>query len=108
MLADLQSPEKGSVDGMKVDEQGNIYSTGPGGVWVISKSGEHLGTIVAPEIPANCGWGDADYRTLYLTAPKSVYRVRANVRGKRLSRPPRSDITAGDQQTCDSYFLYSY
>ncbi len=82
MLADLQSPEKGSVDGMKVDEQGNIYSTGPGGVWVISKSGEHLGTIVAPEIPANCGWGDADYRTLYLTAPKSVYRVRANVRGK--------------------------
>jgi gluconolactonase len=82
MLADLQSPEKGAVDGMKVDERGNIYSTGPGGVWVIDKTGEHLGTIVAPEIPANCGWGDADYRTLYLTAPKSVYRVRANVRGK--------------------------
>jgi gluconolactonase len=82
MLADLQSPEKGAVDGMKVDERGNIYSTGPGGVWVISKTGEHLGTIVAPEIPANCGWGDADYRTLYLTAPKSVYRVRAKVRGK--------------------------
>jgi sugar lactone lactonase YvrE len=82
MLADLQSPEKGAVDGMKLDERGNIYTTGPGGVWVINKSGEHLGTIVAPEIPANCGWGDADYRTLYLTAPKSVYRVRVNVRGK--------------------------
>ena len=82
LLADLQSPEKGAVDGMKLDELGNIYTTGPGGIWVISKTGQHLGTIEAPEIPANCGWGDADYRTLYLTAPKSVYRVRTLVRGK--------------------------
>lgn len=82
MLADLQSAEKGAVDGMKLDARGNIYTTGPGGIWVISKTGVHLGTIVAPEIPANCGWGDADYRTLYLTAPKSVYKVRAKVPGK--------------------------
>jgi len=44
-LADLQSTEKGAVDGMKIDERGNIYTTGPGGVWVISKTGQHLGTI---------------------------------------------------------------
>jgi gluconolactonase len=81
-LADLQSTEKGAVDGMKLDDQGNIYTTGPGGIWVISPAGQHLGTIEAPEIPANCAWGDADYRTLYLTAPKSVYRVHTLVRGK--------------------------
>lgn len=49
LLADLQSPEKGAVDGMKLDEQGNIYTTGPGGIWVLSKTGQHLGTIEAPD-----------------------------------------------------------
>lgn len=83
MLADLQSPDKGAVDGMKLDEHGNIYTTGPGGVWVLDPSGKHLGTLRAPEIPANCAWGDADYRTLYLAAPKSIYRVRTLVRGKK-------------------------
>ena len=82
LLADLQSNEKGAVDGMKIDELGNIYSTGPGGVWVISKTGQHLGTIQAAEIPANCAWGDADFSALYLAAPKSIYRVRSRVRGK--------------------------
>jgi gluconolactonase len=82
LVADLQSPEKGAVDGMKIDEFGNIYTTGPGGIWILTSTGQHLGTIEAPEIPANCAWGDADYRTLYLTAPKSVYRVRTLVRGK--------------------------
>jgi gluconolactonase len=81
-LADLQCAEKGAVDGMKLDDKGNIYTTGPDGIWVISAAGQHLGTIEAPEIPANCAWGDADYRTLYLTAPKSVYRVHTLVRGK--------------------------
>jgi len=81
-VAELQSTEKGAVDGMKLDELGNIYTTGPGGIWILSSSGQHVGTIVAPEIPANCAWGDSDYRTLYLTAPKSVYRVRTLVRGK--------------------------
>jgi sugar lactone lactonase YvrE len=82
LVADLQSTQKGAVDGMKLDEHGNIYTTGPGGIWIISASGQHLGTIEVPEIPANCGWGDSDYRTLYLTAPTSVYRVRTLVRGK--------------------------
>ena len=82
LFADLESKEKGAVDGMKIDENGNIYTTGPGGVWVISKLGKHLGTIVAPEIPANCAWGGSDYRTLFLAAPTSMYRVRTLVRGK--------------------------
>ena len=83
LLADLQSTEKGAVDGMKIDELGNIYSTGPGGVWVISKTGQHLGTIQAPEIPANCAWGGVDGRTLYMTARTGLYRIRVNVTGVR-------------------------
>lgn len=82
VVAELQSSEKGSVDGMKVDELGNIYTTGPGGIWIISSAGRHLGTIKAPEIPANCAWGGSDYKTLFLTAPKSVYKVQTLVRGK--------------------------
>lgn len=82
VVAELQSSEKGSVDGMKVDELGNIYTTGPGGIWIISSTGRHLGTIKAPEIPANCAWGGSDYKTLFMTAPKSVYKVQALVRGK--------------------------
>ena len=77
------SPETGCPDGMKVDQAGNLYATGPGGVWVFSPDGEHLGTLQPPEIPANCGWGDADGRTLYMTARTGVYRIRVNVPGVR-------------------------
>jgi gluconolactonase len=70
-------------DGMKVDTAGNVYATGPGGVLVISPRGKHLGTIEVPEIPANCAWGEADGKTLYITARASVYRVRLNVSGVR-------------------------
>ena len=100
LLADLKSAEKGAVDGLKVDELGNIWTTGPGGICVLDKKGVHLGTIRLPgpatvqittfpgttqefaNVPANCAWGDRDFRALYLTAPKSVYRVRTRVRGK--------------------------
>jgi gluconolactonase len=78
VFADLTSKIDGVADGMKVDAKGNVYTTGPGGVWVLSPSGKHLGTIAPPETPANCAWGD-DGKTLYMTAVTSVYRVRTLV-----------------------------
>jgi gluconolactonase len=79
------SLEKGDlVDGMKLDEQGNIYVTGPDGVWIISPDGEHLGTIEIPEPVGNLNWGGDDWQTLYIPASTSVYRVRTKVAGNRL------------------------
>ena len=78
VLADLTSKTDGLTDGLKVDAKGNVYTTGPGGVWVLSPAGTHLGTIAPPETPANCGWGD-DGKTLYMTAVTGVYRVRTLV-----------------------------
>jgi len=73
----------GLPDGMKVDTRGNLYCTGPGGVWVFSPQGKHLGTIAPVETPANCGWGDADGKTLYITARTGLYRVKLNIKGIR-------------------------
>ncbi len=73
--------EGGVPDGMRLDEAGNVYVTGPNGIWVWDASGEHLGTIVLPEPAANLSWGDNDYRTLYITASTSVYRLRTNAHG---------------------------
>jgi gluconolactonase len=78
VFADLTSKIDGLADGLKVDARGNVYTTGPGGVWVLSPAGKHLGTIRPPETPANCGWGD-DGKTLYMTAVTGVYRVRTLV-----------------------------
>ena len=74
-------PKSGVPDGMKLDSNGNIYVTGPEGIWVWDPDGHHLGTIVMPEQPANLAWGDADYGTLYITATKSVYKLRTKARG---------------------------
>jgi gluconolactonase len=83
IFADLtKETAPGLPDGIKVDERGNVYATGPGGVWVFSPDGTHLGTIKTPETPANCGWGDADGKTLYITAETGVYKIKLNVRGK--------------------------
>jgi gluconolactonase len=71
----------GVPDGIKVDKNGNLFVTGPKGIWVWDASGHHLGTIVVPEQPANLTWGDKDYRTLYITATTSVYRLRMKVEG---------------------------
>jgi len=76
----------GVPDGMKVDVEGNVYSTGPGGVWVFSPSGNLLGIIKVPEVPANLAWGDRDYKTLYLTARNSLYRVPLKIAGVRSSQ----------------------
>ena len=71
---------RGVADGMKVDLAGNVYATGPGGVWVLSPGGEHLGTIMTGEVTANVAWGD-DGRTLYMTASTGLYRVRLTTEG---------------------------
>ncbi len=74
----------GAPDGMKVDQKGNIYCTGPGGFWIMSPEGKHLATMVTkPELPANLAWGDADGKTLYLTARTGLYRSRLNIAGVR-------------------------
>jgi gluconolactonase len=72
---------EGVPDGMKVDDKGNLFVVGPKGIWVWDAKGNHLGTIVMPEQPANLTWGDKDYRTLYITATTSVYRLRTKTRG---------------------------
>jgi gluconolactonase len=71
----------GVPDGMKVDKNGNLFVTGPNGIWVWDAKGNHLGTIVMPEQPANLNWGDKDYRTLYITATTSVYRLEMKTQG---------------------------
>src|SRR5215470_5577905 len=73
--------EPGITDGLRVDTKGNIYETGPGGVWVISPEGKHLGTIRAPEMSTNIGFSDADKKTLYIAARSSIYRIRVNTPG---------------------------
>jgi gluconolactonase len=73
----------GLPDGMKVDAKGNLYCTGPGGVWVFSPQGKHLGVIAPAETPANCAWGDADGKTLYITARTGLYRVKLSIQGIR-------------------------
>jgi gluconolactonase len=72
---------EGVPDGMKIDSQGNVFVTGPKGIWVWDANGNHLGTVVMPEQPANLAWGDKDYRTLYITATTSVYRLPLRTKG---------------------------
>jgi gluconolactonase len=72
------TPSEEALDGLKIDNKGNLFASGPGGVWIISPEGKHLGTIKGPELPANMAWGDADKKTLYLTARTGLYRIRLN------------------------------
>lgn len=71
----------GVPDGMRVDKKGNLFVTGPGGIWVWDPDGNHIGSIIIPESPANLNWGDRDHRTLYITARTSVYRLKTKTRG---------------------------
>jgi len=77
----MESEEPGAPDGMKVDEEGNVYCTGPGGIWVMEPGGKCLGVIPLPEMPSNFAWGDADWKTLYVTARTSVYCLRLSAIG---------------------------
>ena len=80
ILLAMASEEPGGPDGMKVDREGNVFCTGPGGVWVCRGDGSLLGRIRLPEIPANLAWGE-DGSVLFLTARTSVYRLQTETRG---------------------------
>jgi gluconolactonase len=75
------SKDDGVPDGIKLDSKGNLYVTGPGGIWIWDSQGRHLGTIVMPEQPANLAWGGPQLRTLYITATTSVYKLETSARG---------------------------
>jgi gluconolactonase len=77
------APGEDAIDGLKVDEEGNVYVCGPGGIWILSPDGGHLGTFRLPESPHNLAWGDDDGQTLYITALTSVYRLRLGIPGIR-------------------------
>jgi gluconolactonase len=86
-------PLGGYADGMKVDTAGNIYCTGPTGVWIVSPAGVSLGKITVPVNPSNCAWGNADRKTLYITGGSSLYKIRlATTTGVKNqgSLPPRT------------------
>jgi gluconolactonase len=75
--------EEGIPDGMKCDARGNIWVTGPGGIWVISAAGEHLGVIEVPENTGNLTWGGEDWHTLYIPSSTSLYGIRTLVGPRR-------------------------
>jgi gluconolactonase len=77
------APGEDAIDGMKIDRARNLYVTGPGGIWILSAAGRHLGTIKGPEQAHNLAWGDEDGSTLYMAALTSIYRLRLNVEGIR-------------------------
>ncbi len=77
------APGEDALDGIKVDKQGNLYVCGPGGIWILSPQGKHLGLIKGPEDPHNLAWGDDDGKTLYITALTGIYRIRVNIPGIR-------------------------
>ena len=72
---------EGVPDGMRLDRAGNLYVTGPGGIWIWDSDGHHLGTIILPEQPANLAWGDSDLKTLYITATTSLYKLKTSALG---------------------------
>jgi gluconolactonase len=75
--------EEGIPDGMKCDERGNIWVTGPGGIWVISPEGEHLGVLSVPENTGNLTWGGPDWKWLFIPSSTSVYRIQTKVGPRR-------------------------
>lgn len=84
VITDMNSDTTpGAPDGMKVDQKGNIYCTGPGGFWIMSPDGKAIATVKTKELPANLNWGDDDAKTLYLTARTGLYRIRLKIAGVR-------------------------
>ena len=73
--------EEGTTDGIKTDAQGNIYNTGPGGVWIISPEGKHLGTIRTPERLTNLAFGGKDGKTLFLVGHQMLFHMQVKVGG---------------------------
>ena len=84
VFIDMSSdPRPGNPDGMKVDVRGNVWDSGPGGIWIVSPEGKHLGTILTPERLSNLAWGEGDGMTLYTTGGTMVTRIRVKVAGFR-------------------------
>jgi gluconolactonase len=84
LFGDANSDKRvGGPDGIKVDKSGNLYGSGPGGVWIFSPAGKHIGTIDMPERMSNLNWGGADARTLYITDSTSIYRITLKIPGVR-------------------------
>ena len=81
VVVDMNVEAQGGPDGMKLDSEGNLYVTGPGGLWVVTSEGEHLGTIEFPQVPANLCFGGNDCKTIYVTARTGLYSIRVNVAG---------------------------
>jgi gluconolactonase len=75
------APGDGAIGGLAVDQVGNLYACGPGGIWVLSARAQHLGTLRLPEPPSGLAWGDGDGRTLYVTAGTGVYRLQLGIAG---------------------------
>jgi len=86
VFANMFSAEDGVPDGMKVDQEGRVYCTGSEGCWVFDSSGNHLGIIKLPEIPANCAWGGPDNRTMLFTARTSIFSMRMKTPGMAILR----------------------
>ena len=87
VLCELTGELEGNPDGMKVDMEGNLYCTGPGGLWIMDPSGEHLGTILVPETHAtNCAWGGDDWKTLFITTFVALLRIQMKVAGVPVPR----------------------
>lgn len=98
VLVDLSHAPPGVPDGLKVDVEGTLYCTGPGGIWVVTPDGTLQGVVPIPEPSANCAWGDDDGRSLYITASTSIYRIRTRVPGvspsagsRAVGSPPEGD-----------------
>ena len=82
MLIDMHDdPAKGITDGLRVDVKGNLWETGPGGIWIITPEGKHIGTIKTPELSANVEFGDPDHKTLYVAARTGIYKIRLKTAG---------------------------
>ena len=87
VFSELKSSLPGVVDGMKVDVEGNLYVTGPGGVWIIDQAGKHLGIILTGAgQTTNCAWGGDDWRTLFITTQESLFRIQTKIPGVPLPR----------------------
>ena len=87
VFCELKGERAGDPDGMKLDVEGNIYCTGPGGVWIIDPSGTHLGTILTrSEQTTNCAWGGEDWKTLFITTIEAVFSIRLNIAGLPVPR----------------------
>ena len=82
VFCELRGERPGIPDGMKVDVEGNVYCTGPGGVWIMDATGKHLGTILTEVVhTTNIAWGGEDWRTLFITTPDTVARIRLQIPG---------------------------